>query len=172
MAITKEFEDAVSNGDKLLVRIMLKDIMLIDTTLKKFDEMLTYAERRMDCIYDVHDDEILLQTQAKWTKEYLNNQMVAVVNNFSKERIELLRKMVQFLYPNKKNENAAHGLENKSIHAAENSSWTLQKKVGTGMAIAGTAATIGGVAASEGILIVGGIGVAAVGIGLILTDKG
>ena len=40
MAITSEFMEAVNNGNRTRVRIMLKDIMLVDPTMAKFDEML------------------------------------------------------------------------------------------------------------------------------------
>ncbi len=37
MAILNEFREAVNKNDKMLVRIMLKDTMFLDTTLKQFE---------------------------------------------------------------------------------------------------------------------------------------
>ena len=48
MALTNEFIDAVANNKKTRVRIMLKDIMLVDPSMKTFNEMLSYAESNMD----------------------------------------------------------------------------------------------------------------------------
>ena len=56
MAITSEFMEAVNNGNRTRVRIMLKDIMLVDPTMEKFDEMLKYASSKMNDLYDEHDD--------------------------------------------------------------------------------------------------------------------
>ena len=60
MALTNEFIDAVANNKKTRVRIMLKDIMLVDPSMKAFNEMLSYAESNMDNLYDEHDGELSL----------------------------------------------------------------------------------------------------------------
>ena len=39
MAITQEFIEAVESRKTLRVRIMLKDILLVDPTATKYDEM-------------------------------------------------------------------------------------------------------------------------------------
>ena len=39
-----------------------------------------------------HDGETLDYDTSSWTKDYLNQQMVAVVNNFSRERVDLLKR--------------------------------------------------------------------------------
>ena len=39
MAVTNEFKEAVDSGKKIRVRIMLKDIMLVDPTMRQFDEI-------------------------------------------------------------------------------------------------------------------------------------
>ena len=98
MALTKEFIDAVDNGKKTRVRIMLKDIMLVDPSLKKFNEMLAYAEKNLLDLYDEHNGEDLIYNSSMWDEDYMNQQMVSVVNNFSRERIELLKKIVKKMY--------------------------------------------------------------------------
>ena len=45
MTLTKEFMEAVGLGDKTLVRIMLKDIMLVDPSMKTFEEMSEFIEK-------------------------------------------------------------------------------------------------------------------------------
>ena len=42
VVVSDEFKNAVSKNDKLSVRIMLKDMMLVDTSLKQFDEYYRY----------------------------------------------------------------------------------------------------------------------------------
>ena len=51
MAITNEFRDAVQTGKKTRVRIMLKDMMLVDPTMKQFDEMLEFAKSNIPDLF-------------------------------------------------------------------------------------------------------------------------
>lgn len=164
MALTNEFIEAVESGKKVRVRIMLKDIMLVDPTMRQFDEMLNYAELKMNDLYDEHDGEVLKYDTFEWNESYLNHQMVIVVNNFSKERIELLRNLVKYLYKDKANKIKAEE-EHKLL------SEISRKQVGTGVVIAGAAVTVAGICASEGIVIAGGVVLTAAGVIMIATDK-
>jgi len=168
MAITKEFIEAVESGKTLRVRIMLKDILLVDPTAAKFDEMEAYASSVLDNLYDDHDDESLNYDVTGWSEDYLNEQMVAVVNNFSKERIELLKGMVRHIYRDKvqkirSEQTSAYTQEKRAIK---------QKHVGAGVTVAGAALAVAGICASQTMLTIGGVAVAAVGVALIVTDKG
>ena len=120
MAITSEFMEAVNNGNRTRVRIMLKDIMLVDPTMAKFDEMLKYASSKMNDLYDEHDDETLKYDRTEWNEAYLNNQMVVVVGNFSKERVELLRNMVRFLYRDRQRRLKHRQIQSRVIRLQEN----------------------------------------------------
>lgn len=168
MAITQEFIEAVESGKTLRIRIMLKDILLVDPTATKFDEMETYASSVLGNLYDDHDGESLNYDVTGWSEDYLNEQMVAVVNNFSKERIELLKDMVRHIYRDKvqkirSEQNSAHTQEKRAIK---------QKHVGAGVTVAGAALAVAGICTSQTILTIGGVAVAAVGVALIVTDKG
>ena len=96
MAITNEFMEAVQSGKMMRVRIMLKDSLLVDPTAAQFDEMERCATEKMGNIYTDHDGEVLNFDVSSWNEDYLNQQMVTVVNCFSKERIDLLKSMVRF----------------------------------------------------------------------------
>lgn len=168
MAITQEFIEAVESGKTLRIRIMLKDILLVDPTATKFDEMETYASSVLGNLYDDHDGESLNYDVTGWSEDYLNEQMVSVVNNFSKERIELLKDMVRHIYRDKvqkirSEQNSAHTQEKRAIK---------QKHVGAGVTVAGAALAVAGICTSQTILTIGGVAVAAVGVALIVTDKG
>ena len=45
-------------------------------------------------IIERHDGQELTQDRKKWTEEYLNEQLVAVVINFSKERIAHIKQVI------------------------------------------------------------------------------
>ena len=168
MAITKEFSEAVQNGSTMRVRIMLKDSLLLDPSAAQFDEMISYATEKMGDIYVPHDGEELKFNNASWNKEYLNQQMVAVVNGFSKERINLLKSMVRYLYKDKLTKNSVE--KNKFSFKDR----ITRKHIAIGALIAGGILFISGVCTSgifPAILIVGGILAAAAGVILIITDK-
>lgn len=164
MAVTNEFREAVLTGKKMRVRIMLKDMMLIDPTMKQFDEMLDFAGEHIPDLFDEHNGEAFPYDRSEWNEACLNRQMVTVVNNFSRERIELLRSMVKSIY---------HGeADNRNVeHPAQNTAAITKKQVGIGVAAVGAAVAAAGICAQQGLLIAGGVVTAAVGIGLIVTDR-
>ncbi len=96
MALTKEYVDAVSQGNLLRVKIMLKDSLLVDTSFEQFNEMLNYAEPRINGIWisDAEDDEYLSDAP-----EELNAILAGLVNNFSKRRVTHLKGMINKVYP-------------------------------------------------------------------------
>ena len=164
MAITNEFMEAVQSGKMMRVRIMLKDSLLVDPTTAQFDEMEQYAVEKMGNIYTEHDGEKLNFDVDAWSEEYLNQQMVIVVNSFSKERIELLKCIVRHLYKDKA----------KKIREDVNETHRhiTRKQVGAGVTVAGAALTVAGICTSYTAMTISGVVVAAAGIALIISDKG
>lgn len=166
MSITNEFIEDVKNGKIMRVRIMLKDSLLVDPTGTQFNEMERYATENMGNIYIEHDGEKLNFDMSSWNEDYLNQQMVIVVNCFSKERIELLKQMVRFLYKDK-----ADKINHETCDSNFQSHIT-QKQVGAGVTVAGAALVMAGICTSHAILTIGGVAVAAAGVALIASDKG
>lgn len=166
MAITNEFMEAVQAGKMMRVRIMLKDSLLVDPTATQYDEMERYASEKMGNIYTEHDGEKLNFDVNAWNEEYLNQQMVTVVNCFSKERIDLLKGMVRYLYKEKVNN------IHREINVPHIQSHITRKQIGTGVTVAGAALTVAGICTSNTALTIGGVVVAAAGIALIISDKG
>lgn len=167
MALTKEFYEAVENGKKTRVRIMLKDIMLIDPSLKTFDEMLAYAEKSMPDLYDQHDGEEFKNDSSSWDEDYMNEQMVSIVTNFSKERISILSKIVKKLYAHK-----IQAEKTTNTHANNFSAEPLRanRLAGGVIAIAGAGALIGGIVGSSApVAIVGGVALAS---GIVMVALG
>jgi hypothetical protein len=165
MAVTDEFRQAVEDKKIIRVRIMLKDSMLVDPTMLQFDEMLSFALPLLDNLYDEHDDEILEYDKTKWNENYLNKEMVTIVNNFSKDRIELLRNIVKYLYKVR-----AELIKNNRQQSTSSS--FSRKQIGMGVTVAGTAVTIVGLCTAEGLIVAGGVVIAAAGVAMIVTDKG
>ena len=174
MAVTQEFMDAMKSGKVIRVRIMLKNSLLIDPTAVQFDEMERYATPQMNDIYTEHDGEDLNFDVTAWNEDYLNRQMVIVVNNFSKERIHLLKSMVLYLYKDKADKIRKGPTSNPKSHKIS------RKQVGIGVIAIGAALAAAGlctaVAAEELhpfpiALMASGAVIAAVGIVLFLSGK-
>lgn len=93
MSVSKEFMNIVAQGDKNAVRTSLANYMILDRSYKLFDESFSYAQSKMD-ILDEHDGQELTSDREKWTEAYLNEQLVAVVINFSMERISHIKQII------------------------------------------------------------------------------
>lgn len=166
MALTNEFIEAVQSGKIMRVRIMLKDSLLVDPTASQFDEMIQYAIENMGNIYIEHDGEKLEFDVNVWNEEYLNQQMVTIVNNFSKERIDLLKSMVRYLFKDKANK-----IRNERSNPRTQSGIT-HKQVGAGLTVTGAGLAVAGICTAHTALTIGGVAIAAAGIVIIVADKG
>lgn len=96
--ITANFQAAVRDDNLMRVHIMMKDSLLTDPSFRTFAEM-EQAASGMEGLYVPHDGTVLSLDEATWTKDYMNELLVDVVDNFSRERIEHLKKVVQKLHP-------------------------------------------------------------------------
>ena len=92
---TPDFAAAVSSGNLLRTRIMLKDSMLLDPTRKQFDEMVEYAKGKLPNLFVPYDGETLETDTEKWNLELMNRELSQLVSNFSCERIEHLWKVIR-----------------------------------------------------------------------------
>lgn len=166
MAISQEFKEAVNSKKLIRVHVMLKDSLILDPTFIQFNEMEKYAVNLMTDLYDEHDGEVFLDEKSEWTKEYLNQQLVIVVNNFSIERISLLKRMISYIYSDTiaKKINEKRNTENRST------STITRKQVGVGMVVGGVTITAAGVVASQTLLAVGGVVIVAAGAVMIASD--
>lgn len=162
--IANEFISAVDSKDLLMARIMLKDSLLVDPTFKEFNEMLAYAEGRID-IYEEHDGETLKNDASAWTKDYMNEQLMQLVNNFSRERVALLKRICGNIYADK-----AERIQSERIITKTNKK-IPQKEIGIGLAVGGTAAAVVGLVTAHTVVTVAGVAAAVVGGVMIATDK-
>lgn len=102
MAITQVFTEAVAAGDVRKIRIMMKDSLLVDLTFRDFDEMSRLAAD-VPGLYDTHDGKELVSDQSAWDDNYMDRQMVEVMWNFSRERLNHLKQVIRFLRPVQEN---------------------------------------------------------------------
>ena len=103
MAATQAFHQAVQNGDILSVHIMMKDSLLRDPSFKEFSEMESIAGN-MSGLYEPHNGVVLNSNKSAWNDTYMNELMVDLIDNFSHERVELLKQIIRYLHPYTENE--------------------------------------------------------------------
>lgn len=170
MSISKEFMEAVDAGNELRTRIMLGNYMVTDPSFGEFDESLAYALKAMPDLIVPHDGEELNYDRTAWTKAYLDNQCSTVVNNFSKERIELLRNMCAHIYGKKVEETQQHKFV-ADAQARREKSTLPKKQVGAATAGAGVVVAAAGIAVSSTPLTIAGVVVAVAGGAIIMMDR-
>jgi uncharacterized phage protein (TIGR02220 family) len=79
---------------------MLKDSLLVDRTFKQANYMMSYISKNWDGeFFDAHNGRELIEDKTKWDDDYMNEQMVVIVDNFSKERWSHLKQIVRYLRP-------------------------------------------------------------------------
>lgn len=169
MAVSTEFQAAVEAKNTLRVRIMLSNYILKDPSFHEFDESLQYALPSLPDLIEPHDGEKLNYDRTAWNKDALDDAMAALMDNFSQERIDLIRNMCGVLY----GEQVEKRNREEFIKAAQakHTEGVSRKQVGTAVAGAGAVAVVGGVLLpSTRLTIAGAVGVA-VGAYLIFSDK-
>ncbi|MEG2893054.1 MAG: hypothetical protein RR840_06775 [Clostridium sp.] len=165
MAIETSFKRYVDSEEKLHIRYMLKDSLICDPTFKKYNEMVMYVKNNISNFYDEHDGEIFEDDQNKWNYAYMDTQMIKLIDNYSEEREALLKKICTTLYDDKIRVIES---ERQSRSAKEK---LVVKNVGIGITAGSTAVIVGGILASEAIII--GIGVVGVvfGVGTMIKNN-
>lgn len=98
MSITNAFREAVRSEDIMAIRIMMKNRLYMDPTFQKFEEMNREASS-VPGLYVPYDNGPLKTDPAEWTKEYMDMLLVELVDNFSRERVAHLKKVIRYLYP-------------------------------------------------------------------------
>lgn len=95
--ISTEFKQNVASGDLDTVRSALIDYLIIDRTFKSFDESLEYAKNCMDIIEPYNNEPPF--AEEPWDTNYLNQQKVALMMNFSIERIRHIKSVISAVMP-------------------------------------------------------------------------
>ena len=103
--ITKKFEEIVKNGNKLEIKVSLKNRLLFARDIDSFDEMLEYIKRKGIDVYEKHDNRSFpSESSGEWNDKLLDKEINDLIDNFSKERIDNIRKLIAKL-ENKTNQN-------------------------------------------------------------------
>lgn len=122
MALSETFRKALEQKDIRMVRIIIKDSLVVDPTFMEMEEMLREAARAQLDLYDPHSGEELERDREQWNKAYMDSQMSALLRNFSRERLDLLKEICTVLYAGRiqnireKREDQARGSQETPSH--------------------------------------------------------
>lgn len=125
--ISEEFKQNVSSGDLDTVRSALIDYLIIDRTFRSFDESLEYAKNSMDILESYNSESPF--AEEPWNSNYLNQQKVALMMNFSLERIEHIKKVISAAVPEHNTAPRSNESEPQSQQGSRTESRTGKKVV-------------------------------------------
>lgn len=202
--VSQEFKKTVESGNLNRVRSVLLDDLIIDRTFKMFDEALAYANERLDVIQPHDDANVgypIDDDREKWDDRYLSLQSTELMVNFSQDRIDHIKKVIQKVLPpndeTPKKHSESSKKSNGSVHAGgQNSSGRTGRRViseteipsdksgtekekkaraeslGTVAIAGGAVIAAAGAFAAEPIIVGAGIVVAGVGVGVKIVNRG
>lgn len=99
MEMSTEFRNAVENNNIRLVRIMLKDRIMIDPTFDTFNKLFEYANEHLKIpLCENYNGKSFISNKAYWNKKYFNEQIVELLYNFSTERINHIKDICEVIY--------------------------------------------------------------------------
>jgi len=173
MALTTSYKNAINNKDLMLIKIMLKDSLVLDRSFRNFDEMYAAIPKSIN-ITDLHDKKNFELDMQKWDKNYLNTVLVDLIDNFSIERIKHIKEVISYIYAEHNDVNAEknkhhmirNSVKNNNLKKTNNRPLTYKEQeeldkniaVGGGIGLVATVViggpTIGGIAAGA---VIGGL---------------
>jgi hypothetical protein len=183
MALSNKFNEALNDKNYRLIKIMMENSMLVDSSFRDFNEMDAVVST-IPGFYEKHDDGELEQDKTQWNEDYLARLTVQTTKNFSHERVNHLKEVVRYLRPPAKQnvfidskKTISDNSGRRPIRAAGNgqSEYQRQKaidqangnfrpqKIAVG-AVIGAAAGAGIMAVASGPVMLGAIGGAAIGV--------
>lgn len=128
MALTNTFKEAVKLGNIRRIRIMMKNSILVDPTFREFKEMAN-AAASVKGLYDIHDEKNFELNRENWNSEYVDKQVIQLLNNFSKERIEHIKEVMDYLNPSVKVTHTNNDTRSNDPVDIKNISYKEQKRL-------------------------------------------
>ena len=97
--VTKKFEEIVENakrtGSKLEIKVALKNRLLFARDIASFNEMIEYVQKKGINLYEEHDNKSFpSENSSQWNDSLLDKEINNLLDNFSKERISNIRKLI------------------------------------------------------------------------------
>lgn len=189
--ITKKFEEIVKNGNKLEIKVALKNRLLFARDIDSFDEMLEYIKRKGIDIYEKHDNENFpSEDSGEWNDSLLDKEINNLLDNFSKERISNIRKLIakkmskndnvikskatNTQIPNvspKLNSERGSSQNNSNRKKRKKSDDNFTKNIGIGLTAVGGLVTVTSLFTGLGVKTLVGVAIAGAGIIILISEN-
>lgn len=100
-----KFKNAIEYHEGYTIKSMLINALIIDPELFDYlSEMVPY----INIIYDEHDGQQFDESISNWDRYYVDYQMYLAMSNFSHERIDHIKKVIQTPEANHFNPNSEY----------------------------------------------------------------
>ncbi len=161
--------DAIKNKDYTLIRTILKNEIYLESKGKNLEEKLREVEKRGINIFEIHDGEQFLD-KGLWTEKYKTSQMTKLMDNFSKERLEFLKRISKYLLSEKETQTTkARVYKSSGERKIRKTSDCNGKNIGLGVIGGGAILTAVGLVAQKTVFV--GLGAVAIIVGGIIVIK-
>ena len=179
--VTKKFEEIVENakrtGSKLEIKVALKNRLLFARDIASFNEMIEYVQKKGINLYEEHDNKSFpSENSGQWNDSLLDKEINNLLDNFSKERISNIRKLIAKL-ENKtsKNDNVIKSkatntqipLNSKRGFSQDN----FNKNIGIGLTAIGGVVVVTSLFTSLGVKTLVGVAIAGAGIIILISEN-
>lgn len=149
------FIEAVENNNYSRVRYALSDELLLDPRGNSFHEMLTFAESKMDSLFEKDNGKRSEKDSSQWDKDFLFSVKNELDKNFSREKLLYYEQVAKQVLKNKAHQLDEGEKEQTEPHdgnceqQSENKSVSHKEKVYLGVTIGGALLTTVGLCVSK-----------------------
>ena len=169
--VTKKFEEIVENakrtGSKLEIKVALKNRLLFARDIDSFNEMLGYVIKNDIDIYEKHDNKNFpSEDSEEWNENLLDKEINNLLDNFSKERINNIRKLIAKENKMSKNDNV---IKSKATNTKFDDNVT--KNIGIGLIAVGGLVTVTSLFTGLGVKTLVGVAIAGAGIIILVSEN-
>ena len=196
--VTKKFEEIVENakrnGSKLEIKVALKNRLLFARDIASFNEIIEHVQKKGINLYEEHDNKSFpSENSGQWNDSLLDKEINNLLDNFSKERISNIRKLIaKFENKTNKNEpkvtntripNVSSKLNSKQDFSQNNSNSekfeknrkksedNFNKNIGIGLTAVGGVVVVTSLFTSLGVKTLVGAAIAGAGIIILMSEN-
>jgi len=165
--VSEKFKEIVKNGDKLEIKVSLKNRLLFARDIDSFDEMLGYVRKNDIDVYEKHDNKNFpSEDSGEWNENLLDKEINNLLDNFSKERINNIRKLIAKENKMSKNDNV---IKSKATNTKFDDNVT--KNIGIGLIAVGGLVTVTSLFTGLGVKTLVGVAIAGAGIIILVSEN-
>lgn len=189
--VTKKFEEIVENakrtGNKLEIKVALKNRLLFARDIASFNEMIEYVQKKGINLYEKHDNNSFpSENSGQWNDSLLDKEINNLLDNFSKERISNIGKLIAKLenktikndniikskVTNMQIPNVSPKLNSKRGFSQKNSNRKkFEKNIGIGLTAIGGVVVVTSLFTSLGVKTLVGAAIAGAGIIILISEN-